>query len=295
MRECSGGRVAVGYDGSRHAWRALVWAADEARLRRVPLTLCHAWRSPYPPRETDAEVLATLSREAQRVLDHGAVRARRAPGAPEVVTHLVWGTATGALVAESAEADLLVVGARGDGGHSDLAVGSTAEQVCARAHSPVIAVRGGVHDVSRPGIVVGVDGSAASEAALAFALEEAALRHGTVHVLCSWCDTGLGDRMRAIPFATDAHDGEHVAAAQFQHLVAPWLEKYRTVETTTSFVRTSPAETLRHAASDAHLVVVGNRGAGTTPETLLGAVARRVLHDSPCSVAVVHERHSATP
>lgn len=288
------GRVTVGYDGSRQAWQALVWASDEARLRRLPLTVCHAWRSPYPLRETEAEVLATMKRNAQLVLDHGAAHARRAPGAPEVTTALTWGTGASALVAQSSAADLVVVGARGEGGFPDLTVGSTAVQVCTHARAPVIVVRRGIHEVDRPRVVVGVDGSAASEAALGFALEEAALRRGTVRILCSWCDTGRGSG--AIPFAdADAgHDDERAAAARFQHLVAPWLEKYRTVETTTSFVHTPPVETFLQAASDAHLIVVGNRGVGTAPETLLGAVARRVLHDAPCSVAVVHERHAAT-
>lgn len=34
--------VTVGYDGSKHAQRALAWASDEARLRRLPLAVCHA-------------------------------------------------------------------------------------------------------------------------------------------------------------------------------------------------------------------------------------------------------------
>lgn len=287
------GRVTVGYDGSKHAWRALVWATDEAMLRRLPLTVCHAWRSPYPLSQTDADVLETMRRSAQLVLDHGARHARRGPGAPQVGTRLVWGTAASALVAESADADLLVVGARGEGGFPELAVGATAVQVCTHARAPVIVVRGtGIHTVDRPHIVVGVDGSPASEAALGFALEEAALRRGTVRILCCWHDAGSGTGTPAVPFPEAGADDERAAAARFQHLVAPWLEKYRTVEATASFLVTPTAGTLLDAAADAHLLVVGNRGVGTAPETLLGAVARRVLHDAPCSVAVVHDRHA---
>ena len=49
--------VVVGYDGSEFAVRALDWALEEAELRGLPLTVCHAWR---PPRGADLGTMAAL-------------------------------------------------------------------------------------------------------------------------------------------------------------------------------------------------------------------------------------------
>jgi nucleotide-binding universal stress UspA family protein len=43
MNRFDGSYVLVGFDGSAPSERALRWAAEEARLRRLPLTVCHAW------------------------------------------------------------------------------------------------------------------------------------------------------------------------------------------------------------------------------------------------------------
>lgn len=68
----------------------------------------------------------------------------------------------------------MVVGSRGLGTVTGLLVGSTAVALAAHGHSPVVVVRG----TAVPGgpVVVGVDGSPASEAALAFAFEAASMR-----------------------------------------------------------------------------------------------------------------------
>ena len=78
MAETSYG-VIVGYDGSSEADRAVVWAAVEASLRGLRLTVCHAWQLAYG----GMMVAATeeFERSAAEVVDRGVQRARAAvPG-----------------------------------------------------------------------------------------------------------------------------------------------------------------------------------------------------------------------
>jgi hypothetical protein len=82
------------------------------------------------------------------------------------------------LVSLSAEAQLAVVGHRGLGGFAGLVIGSVGTALAAHAVCPVVVVRGTDAPRQDGPIVVGLDGSPQSEAALAFAVEAAVARRG---------------------------------------------------------------------------------------------------------------------
>ena len=296
--------VVVGFDGSSSGERALRWAVQEARRRWTSLVVCHAWHWPYPVRPSDPAALDTIKVVAQGVLDQGVhLVARLAPRLP-VHPRLIAGPAAAVLVSESHGARLVVVGTRGLGGFTDLRVGSAAVQVPAHAACPVIVV--GRPDPSRrpvPGhVVVGVDGSPASEAAVAFAAEEAVLRDGTLHTVCSWWDTGYdtppetaaGPAAAGVAPLVPFPEPERLrrrAAAHFQETVALWSEKYPDLRIETSFMERPPRQALREAAANAELLVVGDRGIGGANGLGLGPVTQAMLHHSPCPVAVVPAGH----
>ncbi|MEV5408818.1 universal stress protein [Thermopolyspora sp. NPDC052614] len=294
-RTDDGAPVVVGYDGSKPSERALRWAVQEARHRWTSLIVCHAWHWPYPVRPSDPSALDTIRMVAQGILDQGVYQAARlAPSLP-VHARLIAGPAAAALVSESHGAGLLVLGTRGFGGFTDLRVGSAAVQVPAHAACPVIVV--GRPDPSRrptPGlVVVGVDGSPAAEAAVGFAAEEAVLRDGSLHAVCSWWDTGGYDAAPPpnTPPGTPFPDAERLkrrAAAHFQETVALWSEKFPDLRIEASFMERSPRQALREAAAHAELLVVGDRGIGASNGPPLGPVTQAMLHHSPCPVAVVH-------
>jgi nucleotide-binding universal stress UspA family protein len=144
--------VVVGVDGSTASVEALAWAADEAERRQAPLWVRHAWK-PVP-----ATVAARLSvadevfrDAAQAVLDE-AVSAGLAgySGSLEVEKALIVGNAAHGLINTSAGAQLLVLGARGGGGFTDLLLGSTSSQCVQHAACPVAIVRNR-GDVGRDG------------------------------------------------------------------------------------------------------------------------------------------------
>jgi nucleotide-binding universal stress UspA family protein len=133
--------IVVGIDGSGSAVAALIWAAEEARIRNTPLHLIHAWELPtvsgMPPIDLPA---TSLQERAEQVLTD-AIEA--VPACAElVVTREVTGTGPArALIEASQGAVLVVVGSRGLGGFKGLLLGSVAQQVAHHSECPVVIVR----------------------------------------------------------------------------------------------------------------------------------------------------------
>ncbi|MCW2888419.1 MAG: hypothetical protein QOE54_4114 [Streptosporangiaceae bacterium] len=276
--------VLVGYDGSDGGERALRWGVGEARLRRRPLTICHAWDWPYPEPPLDAAMIEIARRMAEHVLDKGVRSAlRQAPGL-EVRKCLVKGPVAAALLYEARDTELIVIGSHGTGGSAESSVGSAAFQVPAHAVCPVI-----VHRETEPGrrlVAIGVDGSPSSDAALAFGFEEAALRGWEVQAVYGAREPEAGDETDAL--YGDVESLKRSAGARLERVVSPWREKFDQVPATTRLVLEPPRQALLAAAEQAALLVVGDRGRGGMPGLRLGSVTLAMLQYAACSVAVTH-------
>jgi nucleotide-binding universal stress UspA family protein len=129
--------VVVGTDGSRAAKVALEWARHEAALWGAKLTIVHSWDYPY----LDVGVPPQMKTEAQRVLT-AAEAVVQEPGASPVLVEakLLQGAPAMMLIEESADADLLVVGARGRGALRAVLLGSTSSYAIQHAKCPVVVV-----------------------------------------------------------------------------------------------------------------------------------------------------------
>ena len=147
------------------------------------------------------------------------------------------------------------------------------------------------HMKARSRIVVGVDGSAASAAAVRWAVREARLRHATVHLVCAFdSDT----RLRA-PYASWSwvtREDERYAAARAllsatAELARPRLPPGRI---TTELAHEPPVRALLDRAADAEMLVLGTtrfpRESGQPPRAV-GPVARACLRLVHCPVVVV--------
>ena len=273
--------VLVGYDGSRGSEEALAWAVEEARLRRLPLKIVHAWHWPYPADYRDEEGSTFLRRAGQHLLDRGVELARaRMPGL-EIHGRLVNGPAYLALTREARESRLAVVGSHGDG---EVPVGSTALRLPARATRPVVVVRGGGAGHRR--VVAGVDGSAGGESALAFAFEQAALRGWSLRVVHGcWEPSAASERDLAL-FAEE-EKLVRVAEERLERAVESWRERFPEVEAVVAVPPLPPREALFEEARGADLMVAGNRGTGGFDPLLLGATSGALLEHAPCTVAIV--------
>jgi nucleotide-binding universal stress UspA family protein len=280
--------ILVGVDGSDSAVSAVRWAAAEARRRRVGLRLVEALDSPSAVSAPQWAVEAgVLERHQQMARDRVAVGATAAAEvAPEVpvTTEVVSGHAVECLRAEAGRAQLAVLGHRGIGGLAGLVVGSTAVALAAHANCPVVVVRGaGPVDGDGP-VVVGVDGSPMSEAALEFAFDEADRRRARLVAVHAWHDLVLD------PWFAPMIDWDVLAADERQLLaqrLAGWGAKYPDVQVERVVVKDRPAHALQARSVGAQLLVVGSRGRGGASGMLLGSVSQALLGHAECPVAIV--------
>lgn len=186
------------------------------------------------------------------------------------------------LVDRSAEASLILLGSRGNSAVAGL-FGSVSVAVTARAHCPVIVVRGSTADGAP--VVVGVDGSETAELAVAFAFEQAAVRGVSLHLI------------RAVPPAAAGWSArpdiiEAVTAGERRSLtdeISVWQDKYPQVQALCDVVVDRPARALTQAGGTKQLVVVGSDGRAALRGMLLGSVNQHVLRHCACTVAVVRE------
>ena len=138
-------------------------------------------------------------------------------------------------------------------------------------------------------IVVGVDGSAPSEEALAFAIEEARRRDATLAVVhaymvpIAWAGLEVG-------MLTPMPDPQHLeedARKVLDHVLEDAPDDVRIERVV---VQAAASEALIDAAEDAELLVVGSRGHGGFYGLLLGSTSHQVVTHAPCPVTVVPHR-----
>lgn len=148
MGEVDGGRrsLVVGVDGSEGARRALEWALEEARMRRldvcalgvVPIHLVALSVPGYP--YADEHYINDLLTDTQEMVAQAVADITSSPEV-KVTSRAVLGAPAEALVEASAKAEMLVVGSRGRGGFSGLLLGSVSQQCASHALCPLVVIR----------------------------------------------------------------------------------------------------------------------------------------------------------
>lgn len=283
--------IVVGVDGSQSSDLAVDWATDEATRRNLPLHLLNAWSADFSA-ELIGSLLPVFERESSDTLQAAADRARAINPEVRITPRSERVGSAAALVNASLQADTVVLGSHGVGAVERVFAGSTSMQVAAHAHCPVVVVReardgqAGVRHV-----VVGIDGSAASMDAVAYAVTQAAQRGCALTVVHAW-EVGLVEGTMALNAPIEVWEGfEDERVAMTAEAVAGWAEKCPEVKIHTKVVRGRPAAALVEASAGADLLVVGCRGHGGFLGLLLGSVSRAVLQLAPCPVAVVRPSH----
>jgi nucleotide-binding universal stress UspA family protein len=284
--------VVVGVDGSEDSLRAVRWAAVEAGRRHVPLRLVHAFGwgqgSVVGHPELGKRYRDTLMSYARDQLGRAAeVATAQLPGI-DVEQQLEMGSPMAVLHREARHAQVLVLGDRGVGRIEGLLLGSVAAAMGAHAACPVVVVRGVERAPSEAAalpVVVGVDGTATSDAAVAFAFETAADLGVSVVAVHSWWEPIFDSGLSAMILDWDAiQAGEVVVLAQ---RLAAWTAKYPEVVVERQVIRDDPTRGLLAQAAHAQLVVIGSRGRGEFSSLVLGSVGHALMHRSPCPVAIV--------
>ena len=286
--------VVIGYDGSDGARTAVRWGAAYADRHGASVHIVRAYepfphatalsgRRPEPPMDAETMRIAA-QRQLAEVAD--AVRDER-PRLP-VTFSLEGGGAEEALVRWSANARTIVLGSRGMSAFSTLLAGSTTMYVATHAHCTVIAGPEKREMPVRGPVVVGVDGSELSAAAVEFAFQEASDAASPLLAVHAWLDPAVSSALGAE--LSPMSDPEGYAEGQELLLagtLAGWSEKYPDVTVTRRVVHAHPVQALIESATGARLLVVGSRGHGTVRSILLGSVGHGLLHLAQCPVAIV--------
>jgi nucleotide-binding universal stress UspA family protein len=138
-----------------------------------------------------------------------------------------------------------------------------------------------------PGIVVGIDGSVAAEAALAFALEEATLRQTSLRIVCAWEVPPMEYAGTAFAVTPDMTNSAEADADEVLAKAAATLGNYHGIHIETASVHGHPATVLIEQAADATLLVVGTRGHGALATLVLGSVSKALAQHCPVPLAIV--------
>jgi nucleotide-binding universal stress UspA family protein len=268
--------IMVGVDGSAESHAAVRWAAQDAALRSLPLTLVCV-ESPAPATWAQAPALAQSPEEEhvdnRSLLDHASMLARDA-----VTTELLISTEllppaapVPTLVEQSKDAELIVVGSRGRGALSRSVMGSVSAGLIRHAHCPVALVRDEGPLPEQGSVLVGIDGST-SDLATAIAFEQASLRHTDVLALHAWNDINMDTISHYDWSPTDTKEGQLLTEA-----LKSWRERYPDVPVQNLVVSDRAAHAIVEAAESAQLVVVGSHGSGALAGALLGSVSNAVV------------------
>ncbi|GAB3168739.1 universal stress protein [Myceligenerans halotolerans] len=293
--------VVVGVDGSPDSSVALDWAATEAQVREADLHVLYGLHTPVRVGPDGAPTVVPALDDLRLTGEGVLADARRqvAERAPDVrvETRLDLRPPIEALLqAAKEDAALLVVGTRGLGTAAAIALGSVSGHVVIHAACPTVVVPSPDEVPPDDGsIVVGVDGSEHSDAALRFALREANLRSArivAVHAYRAQAPT--------LPFFDPGHTDVAVEAGR-QHVQAEVRAESMVRQMVAHaaqevggepdfgvrVVEGHSSDLLVELARDAALTVVGTRGRGDFRAALLGSVSRDVLSHARRPVAVV--------
>lgn len=285
-------RIVVGVDVSPAGAKALEWAVREAVARDLPLVAARAWLPPsigmyYPAGSELAAHVPDACTDAEHVAaEQLKLACERVLGADRVESSAVavMGAASEALVELGKDAAVLVVGTRGAGVFGRTLVGSVSSSVAHHATCPVAVVpEGAPATAERPRVLVGVDHSPESLAALQLAVEHAR-RHGAV----------LAPVFVHEPVLMPGGDLDLPAleACERQSLISA----ARTAGATDLLVEPEvlvgrPADVLTRTARPQDVLVVGSRGRGGFVGLVLGSSSTQALQHATCPVIVVRRAH----
>ncbi|MGW2661828.1 universal stress protein [Nocardia tengchongensis] len=282
--------IIVAVDGSAVAYQAVAWAALDAARHGCPLRIVTSICAPVGPPPTavlNASDIAWLESEGERIVGEA--------------TRIASETLTGAGVAMSSEvttepiiphliglsrhARMVVLGSRGLGALRRGLLGSVTSAVTHHAKCPVAVIHttAAADPVSaRQPVLVGVDGTPNSVAALELAFEEASLRKTGLTAVHAWSDVS-GPYMPMAGWETLQEQED----ATFGEEMAGYAERYPDVAVRRILVKDRPVRFLVDEAEHAQLVVVGSHGRGGFTGMLLGSTSNALLHSVDCPIIIV--------
>jgi nucleotide-binding universal stress UspA family protein len=272
--------IIVGVDASAEAKAAAEWAVGEAELRKTDVLLVHAYKVPLIAASARAAIVARGRHERQDLLNKVAA-SLVVPPTMHLDQLIEIDTPEYLLSRLSEQAELTVLGQDHPALDGHMPLGHTASTVASMSRHPVVAVPRSwttQHDDRRP-IAVAIDGRHPSHSTLGYAFTEASLRQAPVLVLHS------------APLA-DLPDREQATRLNLDEILASWKADYPDVDVDTLLLAGPPRDTVAPASADTQLLVVGVPYRGREWTRWIRSVARAVLNQASCPVAVIPQHHA---
>ena len=255
--------VLVGVDGTPAGDAALAWALPEAHVREAQVEAFVVWSIQIAEMAhvgldglTDSDARHLLEASLVRVGGAGAIPVRLQTRAGPPFSELEFEAA-------ATHAVLTVVGNHPHGVLHDTLVGVATTALTRHARCPLVLVSPDHVRPSDGGLVVGVDGSDGSLAALRWAVEEGAIRHQPVRAVRAF---------RARPDVTGRPVEQGRLLDELHQIVAAHEEAG--VQVDAAVVGGPTAQVLVGASSDAELLVLGASERGNLVELIAGREIR---------------------
>ena len=282
--------ILVAVDGSPESHAAVRWAAAEAVMRKSRVTLMHVVAPmvvSWPIEELEVGYAEWQIDNAKHLIEQALKTWEASVGdspVPDATTEVRQDGIVTELVHASAKSTMVVLGSRGLGPVGGAVLGSVSRALLHQAHCPVTITK---DDEGRPvttaaPVLLGIDGSPASEAATEVAFDEASRRGVDLVALHAWSDVGVFPLL-GMDWHTYEDQGHEVLAER----LAGWQERYPDVHVRRRIVCDRPARWLIDESRKAQLVVVGSRGRGGIASMFLGSVSTAVAESAPAPVMVV--------
>jgi nucleotide-binding universal stress UspA family protein len=285
--------ILVGADGSAASNCAVEWAARDAALRGVRLTIVHVV-SPIgmtlPRMQVPSAFAGWQVEQAQELLDDAVAAARGSTPSSRTVqieTEMQFSPVVPTLVDFSKEVQMMVVGARGRGPVARSLLGSVSSSLIRHSHCPVAVIHHEDSLMPHPDqapVLVGIDGSAVSELAIRVAFDEASRRGVELVALHVWSDVEVTD-FPEIDWLAMKPAAEEILAER----LAGWQERYPDVTVRRIVECDQPTYHLIKQSESVQLVVVGSHGRGGFAGMLLGSVSAAVAHSARIPVIVARQ------
>ena len=221
--------IVVGVDGSPFSKAAVWWVARDAAMCDVALTVVHVFTAPvlgWSATPVPVHLGQWQDEHATTIIADAITIAQESTGhsgALHVNGEVIVSATVPTLVELSTQAQMVVVGCRGRGAFHRRVLGSVSFGLVREAHCPVAVIHDEYPAIPQRGqapVLVGTDGSTASESATAIAFEEASRRGVQLAAMYAWCDVGA-EAMPAVDWPAlqtleDKILAEHLAGWQRQ-------------------------------------------------------------------------------
>lgn len=281
--------ITVGYDGTAPSAEAVEWAAAEAAVRGARLRIISCYRIPSASEAMygwpATEAVASLMDAAEQNAKEARARAAAAHPGLQISAEVSAGPADLVLVDDAKPDDLVVVGASSHEGAAAFWLGSTPRHVVRHSPCPVVVVRGAASRGRPDRIVVGIDGSAASDLALKWAGDEADVHGVELVVVHGWMYPYLPTDVGA----SQGRDLTQIDAECVLDRAAELAREQFGVTVVSRLVEASPVGALLDTVDDGDWLVLGSRGLGALKAGLLGSTVNAVLDRAAVPVVVVRE------